>query len=190
MLYLLKRKLNRLGAHADPRPLFLRTLERRLNVNLNYGFSHITVRKWIVSAASVVALVGSGTVSYAYTSDRVLPDHPLYSVRTALENIEESLATNRDKKVDVGLKIIKRRLREVEVLSARKQSDLKHTKSLIRSTLDRAHTRTLLLPEPTPKETQEETQNTVAPSAPQEEMVKRVDLVIEATEEGSEIQEH
>ncbi|MEK7116247.1 MAG: DUF5667 domain-containing protein [Patescibacteria group bacterium] len=180
MNWLLEKKLRDLGAHADPSPRFVRVLQKKLKHELNHPIWWISSWKWAVSATTVLTLVGSGTVAYAYASDAVLPDHPLYGVRTTLENIEASLTANADQKVHVELKIIKRRLHEVEALSSRKKADQKRTKRLIELTLDRAHSRTLSLPEPAFKETQD----AMPSSSPEEEIVRQVDFVIERTEEG------
>jgi len=71
------------------------------------------------SLAALVLSLGLGTSAYAYSSDDITPDHPLYPIRTAVETVEETVAVTPALKQAVQTKMVQRRLREVQVLEAK-----------------------------------------------------------------------
>ncbi|MCR4256761.1 MAG: DUF5667 domain-containing protein, partial [Candidatus Uhrbacteria bacterium] len=64
-------------------------------------------------ACSVVLLFGVGTSSYAYASENVLPDHPLYPLRESVEAAEERLVFHPVAKAAIQQKHLERKLQEV-----------------------------------------------------------------------------
>lgn len=75
-----------------------------------------------VSLAAVMVLVLSVSVSsYAYASDEVLPDTPLYPVRQALEEVQVRLALSPVQKQEVHKKLAARRVKEVKKLKELKR---------------------------------------------------------------------
>ena len=74
------------------------------------------------STTALILSLGFGTSAYAYTSDDVTPDHPLYAVRTAMENIEVAAAVTPDMKAAVQRKMVTRRLHEIRVIEARRSA--------------------------------------------------------------------
>ncbi|KAA0207016.1 hypothetical protein EDM68_00275 [Candidatus Uhrbacteria bacterium] len=78
-----------------------------------YGFRFAGV------AMLVLAVLG-GTAGYAYASDAVLPDHPLYPVREYVEGMEERAARTAEAKAQVQRKHLERKLEEVRRLQERR----------------------------------------------------------------------
>lgn len=71
-----------------------------------------------VSFGLALSLAG-GTGAYAYSSDEVLPQHPLYSVRMALEQAELTLPQSDQQRETVRIKHLQRRVSEAVKLNAR-----------------------------------------------------------------------
>ena len=121
MNWLIEYKLRKLGERSNPDRAFVRSLEARIRTASGHPTWWIHGWKWAVSRATIVTLVGSGTGAYAYSSDEVLPDHPLYGVRQQIENAEEAFAFTTERKANVQIKRLNRRLHENEILTARKK---------------------------------------------------------------------
>lgn len=83
-------------------------------VNFAYRFA--------AAGSALVLSLGLGTTAYAYSSDDVTPEHPLYPVRSAVENVEEAVAVTPTLKQAVQKQLVQRRLREVQVLETKKAS--------------------------------------------------------------------
>jgi hypothetical protein len=97
--------------------LFLKEKGAFSSVSLSvYSFARIGV------VAAAIILVLSVTVSsYAYASETVLPDTPLYPVREAIEQVEVKLAVTPVQKQKVVEKMVERRKQEVEKLTELKR---------------------------------------------------------------------
>jgi hypothetical protein len=97
--------------------LFLKEKGAFSSVSLSvYSFARIGV------VAAAIILVLSVTVSsYAYASEMVLPDTPLYPVREAIEQVEVKLAVTPVQKQKVVEKMVERRKQEVEKLTELKR---------------------------------------------------------------------
>lgn len=131
MNWFLKRKLEKMGQHGDPSPVFVRSLEKRLRAEIGHPVWWIRWPKVATAACSIVMLAGSGTGAYAYNSDEVLPDHPLYAVRQGIEQIEERVAITPRMKERVRAKFQKRREKEQQVLKKRKERRAEKLKSSV-----------------------------------------------------------
>lgn len=68
---------------------------------------------------AIVCSMGAGTVSYAYASDDVTPDNPLYPVRQAVETVQEATAPTPAIKQAVIQQHLERRVQEIEVMKKR-----------------------------------------------------------------------
>ncbi|MBP9762971.1 hypothetical protein KBD34_05155 [Patescibacteria group bacterium] len=84
--------------------------------NTIYSFARV------FTAATVIVLILSASVSsYAYASETVLPDTPLYSVREVIEQVEVKLAVTPVQKQKVADKLVERRKQEVKKLTELKR---------------------------------------------------------------------
>jgi uncharacterized protein DUF5667 len=117
--WLTEQKLKNLARHADPHPTFERSLGLRLKADMGHPMWWMQGWKWVTSSVLMVSLIGSGTGVYAYSSDDVLPEHPLYRVRQAIEQVEERTAVSPQKKAIVQLRRLKRRLQEQRLMKAK-----------------------------------------------------------------------
>src|SRR5689334_13032048 len=92
MIYL-RHLFAKLSRRANPDANFARTLKQQ--VIGPQASRTLRIKTWISRMASVllitVPLAGVSTAAYAYSSPDVLPQHPLYGVRLALESVEERL---------------------------------------------------------------------------------------------------
>lgn len=113
-------QLKRLAREAKPDTMFMRDLERRF-VQRDVSI----LLSWRMKTATIVASVCScllvTTSVYAYTSDNVLPDNPLYPLRESLEETETILAVTPQARVNVQLKQARRRLREASLILEKKK---------------------------------------------------------------------
>src|SRR3989338_8315308 len=89
MLWSIRQNLKRLSRLAEPRPAFQRALRKELVVPRPW---FVAVLKPAFATVSIVTMLGAGTATYAYTSDDVVPDHPLYPIREQVERVEEAIA--------------------------------------------------------------------------------------------------
>lgn len=116
---MLERKLERIGRRADPSRAFIVALGKRLR----YGRpKHTALWKVAMTSMTSVSVLLLGTGSYAYASDSVLPDHPLYGVRQTIESAESALAITPTLKARVDVQLLRRRLQEEKVLAKRKKA--------------------------------------------------------------------
>lgn len=110
--------LRRIRHHAAPRPDERGAIEAFLKTRGAFEQTRSTPA-WLRVGSGVVAAVlvlGVSVGSYAYASEAVLPDTPLYPVRAAIEQVEVVLAMTPAQKEKVEEKLEVRRLKEVEKL--------------------------------------------------------------------------
>jgi hypothetical protein len=113
----MERKLASIRKRAEPRRDFEVALRKELVPRTTHYALRTTFLHPAVLATSLVMVLGAGTATYAYTSDDVLPDHPLYPVRVGLEQVEEAVATTPDVLARVEVKHAERRAKEVQKLN-------------------------------------------------------------------------
>lgn len=119
-------RLQRLSKAAAPRPEFEQALRLKLEERgallhidrTRAGWSGLSFRVAGVMACFVL-IFGSVTAAYAYTSDEVLPEHPLYPLRQSVEDLEETLAVTPKLRERVERRHIARKVREIEILNKR-----------------------------------------------------------------------
>jgi hypothetical protein len=114
-------KLNKIGDRANPDPRFVRALESKLKKEMGHPAWWIRWSRLGAMATSVVFVFSGAMGAYAYNSPNVLPDHPLYGLRQALERAELQLATSPEKKTQVQAKHLERRIEELEQLLLKQQ---------------------------------------------------------------------
>lgn len=93
-MFSLRFLLAKLSRRAEPDADFVRALNKRL-LGTSFWWQPWTMQLIPRLAALILVLVpvgGVGTSVYAYKSDQVLPQHPLYGVRLAIESWEQALA--------------------------------------------------------------------------------------------------
>lgn len=119
--WLLEKKLDRIGRRANPDRDFTRALEARIAQTIRPKH-HLSpaVRVAAGSLAGLTLLFGS-TAAYAYSSDDVLPDHPLYPLRESIEQAEDALAPTPTIRAAVRLNIVQRKLKERLLLDAKQK---------------------------------------------------------------------
>jgi hypothetical protein len=119
MNLILEYKLKRLGRRGKPSKAFVDALQQKL---IDKGASVIPVKagvqpvlmRFAAAALSIVILFSVGTSAYAYSSDEVTPDHPLYGVRQTVESAEEAIAVTPAWKERVRQKHLIRKQKEIE----------------------------------------------------------------------------
>jgi hypothetical protein len=115
--------LRRLRQRASPSQAFSARLEATLAakgylptskaMQWSHGF------RLAGAVLSSVFLMVSGTGVYAYSSDQVLPEHPLYPVRLMVERVELAMASSGEAAERVRLKHAERRTHELAVAQIR-----------------------------------------------------------------------
>lgn len=85
-------------------------------LNPMYSFARV-----FTAAAAIVLILSASVSSYAYASETVLPDTPLYSVREVIEQVEVKLAVTPVQKQKVVEKLVERRKQEVKKLTELKR---------------------------------------------------------------------
>lgn len=116
MEWFLQRKLQKIAKKAEPSRDFVLQLEKTLKQDIGHPFWWMQWSKVAASLACTSVVLGSGTGVYAYTSDDVLPEHPLYGVREQIEQVETKLAFSDQAKTEVEMKHLKRRVNEAQKL--------------------------------------------------------------------------
>ncbi|MSR85162.1 hypothetical protein EXS71_01855 [Candidatus Uhrbacteria bacterium] len=116
----------RMSRRAKPERSFYLSLQDKLEEAGYFPRTHRTMwsYRWktICASLSIFLSLTAGTGVYAYASDEVLPDHPLYGLRAVMEGAEVQLAYSSDKQTDIQLKHARRRMREVRLMSLREKS--------------------------------------------------------------------
>jgi len=118
------RLLSRMSRRAAPDRAFDLALRHKL-ADAGYlpmrRFGSFAFPSWKTAGVSfslALSLAG-GTGVYAYTSNEVLPSHPLYGVRVALERAELDLPQSEQQRGNIRLKHLQRRVSEAGKLNAR-----------------------------------------------------------------------
>lgn len=110
--WILGRKLNKIGQRSNPDRKFVHALEKKILGRMATPSRMARLLRVATGSIASTIMLCAGTGAYAYTSDVVLPTHPLYSVRQAIEKTEDVLAFTPEKKADVRLRHARRRLHE------------------------------------------------------------------------------
>lgn len=103
-----------------PRAAFRRALDARIQSELSQkgagvGFWAVLRPQTLALPLTVIGLIVlCGTGSYAYASETVVDGHPLYGLRRTVEQLEDLTATNPQKKAELELRRVDRRLKEAE----------------------------------------------------------------------------
>jgi len=133
MKFFLTQKLKSIGRHGKPSKQFVLTLEKKLiekgasvtavnvqdqSVQRDSFFFRAT--RYSAVALSLILCLSVGTSAYAYSSEDVLPDHPLYGLRQAVEVIEEQVAVTPTWKERVVKKHLERKQKEIQRLLERR----------------------------------------------------------------------
>ncbi len=121
--YFLISRLKRIGQRPVADPSVKASIRESL-VQAGYLPSrNVAFLRARVAFASLGVLITGfgGTVSYAYASDMVLPDTPLYPVRQHIEAIEVRLAPTLETKAKVLEKQVARRKKEAHLLEVMKK---------------------------------------------------------------------
>lgn len=117
MDWLTEWRLKRLAGRANPDPGFTRALQKTLRtMDAGHKLFWINWRKLTSVSILTVLVAGSATSVYAYSSNDVLPDSPLYPVREAIENVESATATTPEAKADMQVKLLQRHLEEARLM--------------------------------------------------------------------------
>lgn len=118
------RKIRPIAHRAEPRSEFVNRLRLQLE-QAGYLPHRSSLRRWLFrhlagfSSAMAMMVVGTTGV-YAYVSDSVLPDHPLYPVREAMEKLEEHAPIPVARvKERLRANVAQRRVREIRTLLKR-----------------------------------------------------------------------
>jgi hypothetical protein len=121
--YFLSSRLKRIGRRPVADPSIKASIRESL-VQAGYlpsrSFAFMRVRVAFASLGILITGFG-GTASYAYASDTVLPDTPLYPVRQQIEAIEVRLAPTQETKAKVIEKQAARRKKEAHLLEVLKK---------------------------------------------------------------------
>ncbi len=111
-------RLRTIGRRAAPDRSFVVALGERFKEPKSTAFFFLSWRRVTVTSAVVVGLLGS-TATYAYASPQILPDHFLYPVRLALEQVETTVAFSPVAKERVQFKHLERRIAETRAVAPR-----------------------------------------------------------------------
>lgn len=100
----------KISRRARPDAKFLATMQTQFAPKRVIRFA------WRLSAAmsALVLSLGLGTSAYAYGSEEILPDHPLYPLREAVETVEERVVRTPALKSAIQRKHLERKLKEVQ----------------------------------------------------------------------------
>ncbi len=124
MDWFIAHKLHRLAQRANPERAFVRALEKNLRLQSGHQGWWLHWGRIAVSGLSVVTMAASATTAYAYESDDVLPDHPLYALRQGVEDFEIHVAKDPVAKAEVQVKHLERRMKEVGLLQKRQRPNV------------------------------------------------------------------
>lgn len=121
---LIRYRLWRISGRANPDAAFLARLECAMRGRGALGAARraIPVRRLATAACAVTLALGVGTSAYAYASDDVLIEHPLYPLREAIEAIEERAAPTAAAKAAVRRKHLERKLEEIRLMQERRSA--------------------------------------------------------------------
>ncbi|MEO5927425.1 MAG: DUF5667 domain-containing protein [Patescibacteria group bacterium] len=136
--WILSRKLGRIAKTASPDRTFVRGLELKLKARMPHRASRSLLWKSAVGSLTGITLLLSGTGVYAYTSDDVTSDSALYPVRTGIEQVEQSIAVFPNVKAAVALHLLKRRIKEQQILIKRQRAITQEQETRFFQTVERA----------------------------------------------------
>lgn len=116
--------LYRMSRLASPDRQFVRSWNQAL-IKAGYlpspRFSFLSIGKTATACLGVMLSLVGGTVVYAYNSDQVLPDHPLYPVRSTIESVHLKMVRSSEEVERVRLQHVRRRMREARLLTVHEQ---------------------------------------------------------------------
>jgi hypothetical protein len=105
---------------SAPSPAFKKALWADLDVEFDAVHACKNFVPWyrmaMVPVAALVLFAVTGTGVYAYTSNDVTQDSPMYSVRHGLEIVEERIPKTQRSRQRFNARMIERRLQESEVM--------------------------------------------------------------------------
>jgi hypothetical protein len=130
-------KLWQLSRRAQPDAAFVARLDAALRERGAFVGKVGLFAFRMAGAACALVLVLGGTTTYAYASESVLPDHPLYSLRETVESLEASTALSTEAKASVQRKLLERRLNEIRVMRGRRLAILPQAVTRLRETMVR-----------------------------------------------------
>lgn len=93
----------------------------RLRNRLVYPYGrpwYVFAMKPVAGVMSIAVMMGAGTGVYAYSSEQVLPSHPLYPVRQEMEALEEHFQFTDVQRANLRRKLLSRRVHEAELMDA------------------------------------------------------------------------
>lgn len=122
MNWLLERKLKKIGRSASPRRAYVGALQKTLQAEMGHPVRWIDWKNVTVATLTSLSLIVGGTGVYAYSSDEVTPDHPLYSLRQEIESVEEEAAVTPELKQHVQQNHQQRREHERQVMEERRKA--------------------------------------------------------------------
>lgn len=119
---MMRYSLWKLSRRAKPDAEFLARLECAMRECGSFSAVRRAVPVWRLAtgAYATVLMLGVGTSAYAYMSDDVLPEHPLYPLRETVEALEERVAMTTKAKSAVQRKHLERKLEEVRRMQERR----------------------------------------------------------------------
>ncbi len=82
------------------------------------------VRRSLVLAFALAALLVLTTAASAFASDRILPDSPIYSLKLVCENVRLDLAGTPQDRVRLELSLAMERLREAQTMARERKNQL------------------------------------------------------------------
>jgi len=121
MNWFLKRKLKQLGRQGDPSPVFVRSLENKLRQQTGHPFWWVRWSRTIMATMSTLAITTSATGAYAYSSEDVLPDHPLYALRETIESINERVTLTPQGRAAVHQRNLQRHVHDLHKMEEKKR---------------------------------------------------------------------
>jgi len=105
-------------SQAAPRPEFRSALRAKLSAAYEARYPSAASSPLLKFAAAGVCVVvlffGMGTGVYAYESPEVTPDHPLYFMKSGMEQMEGRFAKTPEARAKFHAKMMDRRLKEAE----------------------------------------------------------------------------
>ena len=121
-LWSIKNRLSKMSRRAAPDRGFVLSLHNKLQeagylAKPKFTLWKLSWKRMAVSFALLLSVGVGATATYAYESPDVLPDHPLYGLRTTLEKIELTVQSTSEGKENVRLKQLVRHLRDTRTLA-------------------------------------------------------------------------
>ena len=101
--------------------LSLDTKAKDIDPGVKFGFFARPAFKYAVVPVVIIFFFILGTGAYAYQSTEVTVEHPLYSVKQGLENVEGRFKFSPEAKANFHLKMMNRRIEEAKKLGQNNQ---------------------------------------------------------------------